>query len=92
MDGNRWRRLGIILALCLILSACAPPKHYYIQQRQTLLFGSDAAIYYGCVRGVIRWQHDRTGQWAEYSLVQAVCTDVQRSFQKDMRDSKYGTT
>ena len=72
-----------VITLALLLSACTP-QHYYIRQRQTLLHGSDAAIFAGCVRGVIRWHHERTGHWPEYAAVTELCTGVQKSFMENM--------
>lgn len=76
------------LALCLLLviglTSCVRPKRYYVNTRQTLLFGTDAATYAGCVRGVIRWHHDRTGQWPAYAQVEELCAGVQKSFTEEM--------
>jgi hypothetical protein len=75
-----------LLVIALLLSACMPTQHY-IHQRQTLLFGSDSAIYAGCVRGVIRWQVARTGNYPIYADVQALCTNVQKSFMEKWSDN-----
>lgn len=70
-----------LLTLTLLLSACtAPQTQHYMHYRQTLLHGSDAALYVGCVRGVIRWHHARTGHWPEYRQVEELCVGVQKSF------------
>lgn len=75
---------ALCLLLVILLTSCVRPRHYYVTTRQTLLYRSDAAIYAGCVRGVIRWHHDRTGQWPEYKVVEELCSGVQKSFTEEL--------
>lgn len=84
-------RLLYALLVIFILSTCQP-KRYAIQQHQTLLFGSDEAIYAGCVRGVLRWHYERTGAWLTPEEVQLFCIDVQRSFQPVLNRQEQGKT
>lgn len=85
------KRLSLAL-LALTLSGCIqqPPRYHYIQQRQTLLFGSDSAIMQGCERGVIRWHIQTTGQYLDAEGLRQVtelCTGVQFSFRERMMEN-----
>ena len=75
-----------LLAILLLLSSCVPSQRYYMHTRQTLLHGSDAAIYAGCVRGVIRWHFDHAKRWPTQAAVEDHCLDVQKSFMDELRD------
>lgn len=76
-----------LVLVALLLSACIPRQQtHYIHQHQTLLYGSDAAIYAGCVRGVIRWHKQRTGQYPDLAMVQSLCVGVQDSFRDHYGD------
>lgn len=71
-----------LLSIALLLSACIPRQQtHYIRQHQTLLYGSDAAIYAGCVRGVIRWHYSLTRQWPDLRQVAELCDGTQKSFE-----------
>jgi hypothetical protein len=77
-----------VAVLLLLLTACVPQApHYYLHQRQTLLLGSDAALYAGCVRGVIRWHYERTGHFPDYARVEELCAGVQKSFMETWREN-----
>jgi hypothetical protein len=75
-----------LLVIALLLAACMPPTPY-IHQRQNLLYGSDSAIYAGCVRGVIRWHVRETGRYPAYGDVEAMCTNVQKSYMEKWSDN-----
>jgi hypothetical protein len=75
--------MKFILA-ALLLSACTVPRYYPLQVRQTLLYGSDAAIQRGCVRGVIRWHKVITEAYPLLDTVALFCEDVRRSFQDEI--------
>jgi cytochrome bd-type quinol oxidase subunit 1 len=75
-----------LFIVALLLAACVPPTPY-MHQRQNLLYGSDAAIYAGCVRGVIRWHVRETGRYPTYAHVEALCNEVQKSYQEKWRDN-----
>jgi hypothetical protein len=75
--------MKFILA-ALLLTACTVPRYYPLQVRQTLLYGSDAAIQRGCVRGVIRWHKVITEAYPLLDTVALFCEDVRRSFQDEI--------
>jgi hypothetical protein len=75
--------MKFILA-ALLLSACTVPRYYPLQVRQTLLYGSDAAIQRGCVRGVIRWHKVISEAYPLLDTVALFCEDVRRSFQDEI--------
>lgn len=80
-----------LLAAILILAACTTPRYYPLSTRQTLLYGSDAAIAQGCVRGVIRWHATHTGSYPTLLDVALFCEDVRRSFEDEMGEGDGNT-
>ena len=80
-----------LLAAILLLTACTTPRVYPLQVRQTLLYGSDAAITQGCVRGVIRWHAMHTGAYPTLLDVALFCEDVRRSFEDEMSEGNGNT-
>jgi hypothetical protein len=75
--------MKFILA-ALLLSACTVPRYYPLHVRQTLLYGSDAALTQGCVRGVLRWHKVITSGYPPLDTVALFCEDVRRSFQDEI--------
>ena len=81
-----------LILLTLLLTACyAPPRYYPLRVLQTLLYGSDAAITQGCVRGVIRWHNLHTGTYPALLDVALFCEDVRRSFEDEMGEGNGNT-
>lgn len=92
MSSKLFSLLLPVLAACILAQAGCAPTQDRMPVRQHLLYGSEAALYAGCVRGVIRWHHAYTGHWPWLAQVEALCTDVQKSFIDDWRDRMTGAT
>jgi len=83
--------MKLLVALLILLAACTTPRVYPLQVRQTLLYGSDAAIQQGCVRGVIRWHYQHALAYPPLMDVALFCEDVRRSFEDEIGEGNGST-
>lgn len=72
---------AMLLASCVYIGPDNPTI-------EPLPFGQDEAIYAGCVRGIIRWHHNQTGNYPSLDIVHHHCENTRRSYNRQQRDSK----
>lgn len=72
--------ISLLFAGCMVIGDDMPII-------EPLPYGQSEALYAGCVRGIVRWQHDLTGVYPQLDAVHRHCEAMRRSFKSHERRS-----